>query len=140
MISELRLDFSRKRKKHKNPNIARLAFYQQSLVFQKLKIDLIGIRICHVYFGTIHVSPVFFVATPVVLLHGNTSRKVKGLFTLDLKKDVGVIAIDFSKPFDSGCHNLTAMLRAYLCQESAISLIQSYLSDHFQRVKCNGFF
>ena len=80
MISELRLNFSRKRKKHKNPNIARLAFYQQSLVFQKLKIDLIGIRICHVYFGTIHVSPVFFVATPVVLLHGNTSRKVKGLF------------------------------------------------------------
>ena len=51
------------------------------------------------------------------------------LFTLDLKKDAGVIAIDFSKTFDSVCHNLLAMLGAYGCQESVIRLIQSYLSD-----------
>ena len=62
------------------------------------------------------------------------------LFTLDLKKDVGVIAIDFSKPFDSVCHNLLAMLRAYGCQKSAIRLIQSHVSDRLQRVKSNGFF
>ena len=58
---------------------------------------------------------------------------------LDSKKDVGVIAIDLSKAFDSICHNLLLVkLRAYGCQESAISLIQSYFTDRFQRVKCNG--
>lgn len=45
-----------------------------------------------------------------------------GLFALDLKKDVGVIAIAFSKTFDSVWHNLLAKLRAYGCQESAIRL------------------
>ena len=33
-----------------------------------------------------------------------------------------MIAVYFSKPFDSVCHNLLAMLRAYSCQESAIGL------------------
>ena len=51
------------------------------------------------------------------------------LFTLDLKEDVGAIAIDFSKALDSVCYNLLAMLRAYGCQESAIRLVQSYLCD-----------
>lgn len=55
-------------------------------------------------------------------------------------KNVGVILIDFSKPFDSVCHSLLAMLRAYDCQKSAIRLIRSSLSDRFERVKCNGFF
>ena len=58
---------------------------------------------------------------------------------LDSKKDVGVIAIDLSKAFDSICHNLLlAKLRAHGCQDSAIRLIQSYFKDRFQRVRCNG--
>ena len=58
---------------------------------------------------------------------------------LDNKKDVAVIAIDLSKAFDSICHNLLlAKLKAYGVHDSAIKLIQSYLSGRFQRVKCNG--
>ena len=58
---------------------------------------------------------------------------------LDNKKDVAVIAIDLSKAFDSICHNLLlAKLKAYGVHDSAIKLIQSYLSGHFQQVKCNG--
>ena len=57
---------------------------------------------------------------------------------LDNKKDVAVVAIDLSKAFDSICHNLLlAKLKAYGVHDSAIKLIQSYLSGHFQRVKCN---
>ena len=60
---------------------------------------------------------------------------------LDSEKDVGVIAIDLSKAFDSMCHNLLlAKLRAYGCKDSSIRLIPSYFSDRFQRVKCNGSF
>ena len=58
---------------------------------------------------------------------------------LDEKKDVGVVAIDLSRVFDSICHNLLlAKLKAYGLQDSAINLIWSYLSDRLQRVKCNG--
>ena len=58
---------------------------------------------------------------------------------LDNKNDVAVIAIDLSKAFDSICHNLLlAKLKAYGVHDSAIKLIQSYLSGRFQRVKCNG--
>ena len=58
---------------------------------------------------------------------------------LDNKKDVAVVAIDLSKAFDSICHNLLlAKLKAYGVHDSAIKLIQSYLSGRFQRVKCNG--
>ena len=57
---------------------------------------------------------------------------------LDNKKDVAVVAIGLSKAFDSICHNLVlAKLKAYGVHYSAIKLIQSYLSDRFQRVKCN---
>ena len=57
---------------------------------------------------------------------------------LDNKKDVAVIAIDLPKAFDSICHNLLlAKLKAYGVHDSAIKLIQSYLSGRFQRVKCN---
>ena len=57
---------------------------------------------------------------------------------LDNKKDVAVIAIDLSKAFDSICHNLLlAKLKAYGIHDSAIKLIQSYLSGRSQRVKCN---
>ena len=53
---------------------------------------------------------------------------------LDNKKDVAVIAIDLSKVFDSICHNLLlAKLKAYGVHDSAIKLIQSYLSGRFQR-------
>ena len=52
---------------------------------------------------------------------------------------MAVIAIDLSKAFDSICHNLLqAKLKAYGVHDSAIKLIQSYLSARFQRVKCNG--
>ena len=58
---------------------------------------------------------------------------------LDLKKYVRVIAIDLSKAFDSICLNLLlAKLRAYGRQDSANRLIQSYFTDRFQKVKCNG--
>ena len=58
---------------------------------------------------------------------------------LDKKKDVGVVAIDLSKAFDSICHNLLlAKLKAYGVHDSAIKLIQQYLSGRLQRVKCNG--
>jgi len=58
---------------------------------------------------------------------------------LDNKKDMAVVAIDLSKAFDSICHNfLLAKLTAYGVHDSAIKLIQSYLSGRFQRVKCNG--
>ena len=58
---------------------------------------------------------------------------------LDLKKDVRVIAVDLSKAFDSICLNLLlAKLRAYGRQDSANRLIQSYFTDRFQKVKCNG--
>lgn len=52
-----------------------------------------------------------------------------------------MIAIDLSKAFDSICHDLSlAKLIAYGSQDSAIRLIQSYFTDRFQRVKCNGSF
>ena len=53
---------------------------------------------------------------------------------LDNKKDVAVVAIDL--PI---CDNLLlAKLKAYGVHDSAIKLIQSYLSGRSQRVKCNG--
>ena len=58
---------------------------------------------------------------------------------LDKKKEVGVIAIDLSKAFDSICHNLIlAKLKAYGVQESALQMMRSFLQDRKQRVKCNG--
>ena len=51
---------------------------------------------------------------------------------LDNKKDVAVVAIDLSEAFDSICHNfLLAILKAYGVHDSAIKLIQSYLSAAF---------
>ena len=47
--------------------------------------------------------------------------------------------IIYSHNLYSICHNsLLAKLKAYGVQDSAIKLIQSYLSGRFQRVKCNG--
>lgn len=60
---------------------------------------------------------------------------------LDQKMIVGVAAIDLSKAFDSICHNLLlAKLKAYGLRNSALRLLESYLSDRYQRVKCNGRF
>ena len=55
-------------------------------VFQKLKIDLFGIRICHVSFGTIQVTPLFFVAIRVVLRYSNTRN---GRLSLYLRLEKG---------------------------------------------------
>ena len=57
----------------------------------------------------------------------------------DKKEIIGVVAIDLSKAFDSVCYNLLfAKLKAYGVRQGALGLIQSYLSDSFQRVRCNG--
>ena len=57
---------------------------------------------------------------------------------IDSEKDVGEMAIDLYEAVDSICHNLLlAKLRAYGCKDSAIRLIQAYLSDHFHRVILN---
>ena len=57
---------------------------------------------------------------------------------LDNKKDVPVVAVGLSKGFDSICHSLLlAKLKVYGVHDSAIRLIQSYLSGRFHRVKCN---
>ena len=58
---------------------------------------------------------------------------------LGKKESIGVVAIDLSKAFDSVCYNLLlAKLKAYGVRQEALELIQSYLSDRFQRVRCNG--
>ena len=60
---------------------------------------------------------------------------------LDQKKEVGTVAIDLSKAFDSICHNLLlAKLRAYGLRDSALKLMRLYLEGRKQRVKCNGIF
>ena len=44
---------------------------------------------------------------------------------IESKKDIGVIAIDLSKTFDTICHNLllaNLTLRAYGCKDSVIRL------------------
>ena len=49
------------------------------------------------------------------------------------------MVVDLSKAFDSVCYNLLlAKLKAYGVRQEALELIQSYLSDRFQRVRCNG--
>ena len=61
-----------------------------------------------------------------------------GRRALDLKKDVGVAAIDLSKAFDCIWHSLLlAKLKAYGVQQPALQLIRSYLHDRKQRVICN---
>ena len=58
---------------------------------------------------------------------------------LDKKESIGVVAIDLSKAFDPVCYNLLlAKLKAYGVRQEALELIQSYLSDRFKRVRCNG--
>ena len=74
--------------------------------------------------------------------HSWTTALIKltddGRRALDLKKDVGVAAIDLSKAFDCICHSLPlAKLKAYGVQEPALQLIRSYLHDRKQRVICN---
>ena len=102
-------------------------------VFEKLKFDQL-----HSVF-----TPVFSDNMSGLLLgHSRCSALLKltddWRQALDNKKDVAVIAIDLSKAFDSICHNLLlAKLKAYGVHDSAIKLIQSYLSGRFQRVKCN---
>ena len=60
---------------------------------------------------------------------------------LDQKKNVGVVAIDLSKAFDSICHNLLlAKLGAYGVSGPAIQLIRSFLQQRHQRVRCNNVF
>ena len=51
---------------------------------------------------------------------------------LNQKKEVGTIAIDLSKAFDSICHNLLlAKLKAYGLRDSAMQLMRSYLKCYY---------
>ena len=60
---------------------------------------------------------------------------------MDKKESIGVVVVDLSKAFDSVCYNLLlAKLKAYGVRQEALELIQSYLSDRFQRVRCNGYY
>ena len=59
----------------------------------------------------------------------------------DEKQEVGIVAIDLSKAFDSVCHSLLlAKMKVYGVKDSALQLIKSYLSDRKQRVRCNGLY
>ena len=58
---------------------------------------------------------------------------------LDKCKKVGSIFMDLSKAFDTLKHNLLlAKLNAYGFSFNAIKLVQSYLSERFQRVNVNN--
>ena len=59
---------------------------------------------------------------------------------LDQVREVGPVAIDLSKAFDSICHNLLlAKLKVCGLRDSALQLMSSYLEeDCEQKVKCNG--
>ena len=60
---------------------------------------------------------------------------------LDKGKKVGTIFMDLSKAFDTLNHNLLfAKLDAYGFSFNAIKLVQSYLSERFQRVNINNNF
>ena len=79
--------------------------------------------------------PIFLLFSPQICLvslrgHSCCSALIKltddWRAALDNKKEIGVIAIDLSKAFDSICHNLlSAKLKAYGLSKSAI---QSFLS------------
>ena len=56
-------------------------------------------------------------------------------------KKVGVIFMDLSKAFDTINHSLLlAKLKAYVFSDQALSLLQNYLWNRFQRSIINGSF
>ena len=58
---------------------------------------------------------------------------------LNERNDVATVGIDLSaKAFDSVCHNLlVAEIKAYGFKDSELKLLQAYLDERKQRVKCN---
>ena len=60
---------------------------------------------------------------------------------LDNGEKIGVIIMDLSKAFDTSNHSLLlAKLKAYGFSNEALSLLQSYLCNRFQRSTINGSF
>ena len=60
---------------------------------------------------------------------------------LDNGEKIGVLIMDLSKAFDTSNHSLLlAKLKAYGFSNQALSLLQSYLCNRFQRSPINGSF
>ena len=146
MIRELKLDFTRERKERLSPIktsfpgfsptrsvgrvgenpvnevgpiIAPLTSYQQSLKSSKAVIEQLYRKLSPLLWNNTYMSDFLSGDSSCTTLLKSTEDC---LLDLDLKKDVGMITIDLSKPFDSVCRNLLTNLRAYSCQESTIEL------------------
>ena len=103
-------------------------------LFEKVKFDQLYERFSSIFSDNISgFCPGHSCATALIKLTDDWR------VALDQGKEVGAVAIDLSKAFDSICHNLLlAKLKVYGLRDSALQLMRSYLEDRKQRVKCNG--
>jgi len=65
--------------------------------------------------------------------------KIGALVSTEDSSAVAVVALDFSKAFDSVCHtHLLAKLKAYCVTDDGLELMTAYLLGRRQRVKLDG--